>query len=109
MFANWSQDVFSFFVWHGDGTFHCASKYFMQLNIIHCWIEHRMIPAVFALMKRRRLKDYVKLLEVLKFEALNIGLNLKPQQIGIMLLKINLLKLLLKVVYSILDNCCTKT
>ncbi len=56
--------------WHGDNIFHCAAKYFMQLYIIHCWTEHRMIPAVIALMKRRRMKDYVQLLEVLNWKHL---------------------------------------
>ena len=31
--------------WHGDGTFHVASKYYYQLYIIHAWINNRMKTA----------------------------------------------------------------
>jgi hypothetical protein len=51
--------------WHGDGTFHVASKYFYQLYIIHAWFKGRMIPCAFALMHRRRTGDYKKILKAL--------------------------------------------
>jgi len=59
-----------------DGTFHSASKYFAQLYCIFAyfpsrefpkpesngkpWVR-RTFPCVWALMKRRRSKDYDKL------------------------------------------------
>jgi hypothetical protein len=62
--------------WHGDGTFHSASKYFAQLYCIFAYFPRRefpkpesngkpwvrrTFPCVRALMKRRRSKDYDKL------------------------------------------------
>ena len=73
--------------WHADGTFHTKSKYFGQLYTIHAfypskdydkanpdkvWVK-RMIPAVWAFMKKRRTKDYVRLLQSLSSSALELG------------------------------------
>lgn len=83
--------------WHSNGTFHTKSRYFAQLYTIHAyfppskfepqnpdkvWVK-RMIPCVWSFMKRRRTKDYVKLLETLIKEARKIGLTLKPIQVMI--------------------------
>ena len=43
------------------------------------WIK-RMIPCVWSFMKRRRTKDYAKLLEILVKEAQKSGYILKPSQ-----------------------------
>ena len=67
--------------WHGDGTFHVASKYFYQLYIIQAWFKNRMIPCAFALMHRRRAVDYVKLLKALENGASEIGKVLSPRYI----------------------------
>ena len=40
-----------------------------------------MIPCAYALMHRRRTKDYEKVLLALKQEGLKHGLNLQPKQI----------------------------
>jgi hypothetical protein len=44
--------------WHVDGTFHVAAKYYHQLWIIHAWIDGLMVPCAYALMHRRRARDY---------------------------------------------------
>ena len=43
------------------------------------WVK-RMIPCVCSFMKRRRTKDYAKLLEILVKEAQKLGYMLKPGQ-----------------------------
>ena len=43
------------------------------------WVK-RMIPCVWSFMKRRRPKDYVKLLEILLKEAQKSSCTLKPSQ-----------------------------
>ena len=65
--------------WHVDGTFKSAAKFYHQLWIVHAWINQRMIPCAYALMSRRRAKDYNVVLQVLKNEARVRGLALKPQ------------------------------
>ena len=65
--------------WHGDGTFHVAAKYYYQLYLIHAWIMYRMIPCVFALMGRRREKDYDKVFNGIKKAAIKLRLDLKPK------------------------------
>jgi hypothetical protein len=42
-----------------------------------------MIPCVWSFMKRRRTKDYVKLLETLIKEARKIGITIQPIQVMI--------------------------
>ena len=70
------------------------SRYFAQMYTIHSYFpprtydkEHRnrvwvkrMIPCVWSFMKRRRPKDYVKLLEILLKEAQKSSCTLKPSQ-----------------------------
>ena len=43
------------------------------------WVK-RMIPCVCSFMKRRRTKDYAKLLEILVKEAQKLGYKLEPSQ-----------------------------
>jgi hypothetical protein len=82
--------------WHSDGTFHTASKYFAQMYVIHAGFEdlsqsqrtdpneigvERCLPVVWALMKRRRVKDYNKLNNVLIQQSKEQGVQLAPTQI----------------------------
>lgn len=83
--------------WHADGTFHTKSKYFGQLYTIHAyfpskkfdkdnedqvWVK-RMIPCVWAYMKRRRTKDYLRVLDSVKIAAFELGFTLGPIQVMI--------------------------
>jgi hypothetical protein len=43
---------------HADGTFYVAPHLYQQLWIVHAWINGRMIPCCYALMNRRRKRDY---------------------------------------------------
>ena len=49
-------------IWHADGTFRSAAQFFMQLYIIHGVYEGHTFPCVFAFMKRRREKDYSRVI-----------------------------------------------
>jgi hypothetical protein len=55
--------------WHADGTFFTASKFYYQLYVIQCWFQNRMILVAWALMTRRREKDYITLIKALKKSA----------------------------------------
>jgi hypothetical protein len=65
--------------WHGDGTFYTAAKYFYQLYVIQAWKDGWMIPCVWALMHRRRVRDYEIVCKVLKREAQKNGFTLQPK------------------------------
>ena len=67
--------------WHVDGTFHTASKYFGQLYIIQGWYKYRMIPVAWILMKKRKFKDYKKVLGKIKEHAIHLNLELNPKSI----------------------------
>ncbi len=44
--------------WQASGTYHVNSRHYYQLYVISVWFMGRMVPCVFALMHRRRKKDY---------------------------------------------------
>jgi hypothetical protein len=67
--------------WHADGTFFTASKYYYQLYVIQCWFANRMIPVAWALMTRRRQKDYITLIKALKRGSRRLNLTLDPKSI----------------------------
>ena len=72
--------------WHADGTFHTKARYFSQLytfhayfpmskydeNIDQVWVK-RMIPCAWIYMKRRRTKDYIRVVKALEEAANNLG------------------------------------
>ncbi len=49
--------------WQASGTYHVNSKHYYQLYVISVWFMGRMVPCVFALMHRRRKKDYDNLVK----------------------------------------------
>ena len=81
--------------WHGDGTFHSASKYFAQLWCLFAYfpnkdfecdgIPHvrRTFPCVWALMKKRRAEDYDVVWSVLKQKAEEYKVRLEPESLMI--------------------------
>ena len=83
------------FVWHADGTFYSASKYFAQLYILFAhypersfqndgkpWVK-RTIPCVWVLMKRRRKTDYDIVWGAIIKECQKYKLTLNPKSIMI--------------------------
>ncbi|CAF0977591.1 unnamed protein product, partial [Brachionus calyciflorus] len=76
--------------YHADGTFHTKTRYMGQMYVIHAYFPYkdfenddlvwvkRMIPCAWFFMRRRRIKDYIKILLALKKEAQNYYLELNP-------------------------------
>jgi hypothetical protein len=84
--------------WNADGTFHTASRYFMQLYTILAYFYDRdfvfpsgderpwvskHITCVWAFMKRRREKDYLAVFNALKNAANSFGFDLTPKTVMI--------------------------
>ncbi|CAF0785946.1 unnamed protein product [Brachionus calyciflorus] len=67
--------------WYADGTFRTAAKHYYQLYIIHVYINNHMVPCCYALMNKRRKKDYNIIFKALKKEAKNMNLSLDPKYI----------------------------
>ncbi|CAF1124617.1 unnamed protein product, partial [Brachionus calyciflorus] len=67
--------------WYADGTFKSAAKFFYQLYILHSLINNIMVPCCFALMNRRRTRDYNVVLKSIEKAAKENNLVLKPQVI----------------------------
>ena len=67
--------------WGADGTFYTAAKYFYQLYVVSGYYEKRMIPCVWALMNRRRKKEYNVVLESVKKAAKKIKIKLSPKTV----------------------------
>jgi hypothetical protein len=70
--------------WFADGTFHTASKYFTQLYLIHGWFMHRMIPAVYVLMKKRSHEttaDYIYFYKALQGLCSHFNITFHPTYI----------------------------
>jgi hypothetical protein len=80
--------------WHVGGTCHTATRYFGQLYTIHAYFHRkefdpkveqvwrkRMIPAVWVISKRRRVKNYTQIFHGIKNEAQNLGYVLEPKTI----------------------------
>lgn len=53
----------------------------MQLYIIHGWYKGYMIPCAYALMKRRRVRDYKQVWDALKRAGLDLGYTMNPKQV----------------------------
>lgn len=44
--------------WQASGKFHIAHENYYQLYKVEAWFMGRMVPCVFCLMHRRRVKDF---------------------------------------------------
>ena len=69
--------------WNADGTFTCPPPEFEQLYLIHGLYKSILIPVGFILLTGKSELLYKKMLRELKDAALNIGLELKPQELVI--------------------------
>ncbi len=69
--------------WQADGTFTCPPPGFEQLYLLHGVFKSITIPCGFILLTNKTELLYKKMLRELKDAALNIRLELKPEEVVI--------------------------